>query len=68
VKIRVQNSLIFALTLTSQPVIDANQNHRRLIAEGRPDFTAPTTINEIQKALAGNPLEKVVLLAPIIQG
>jgi hypothetical protein len=33
----------------------------------RPDFIAPTTTNEVQKALFGKPIEKVVRFAPIIQ-
>jgi hypothetical protein len=33
----------------------------------RPDFIAPATTNEVQKALVGKPLEKVVRLAPAIQ-
>ena len=34
----------------------------------RPDFIAPGTTNEVQKALVGKPLEKVVRSAPVIQG
>jgi len=34
----------------------------------RPDFIAPATTNEVQKALVGKPLEKVVRSAPVIQG
>jgi len=33
----------------------------------RPDFIAPPNTNEVQKALVGKPLEKVVRLAPAIQ-
>ena len=33
----------------------------------RPDFTAPVATNEVQKALVGKPLEKVVRFAPVIQ-
>jgi len=33
----------------------------------RPDFIAPTNTNEVEKALVGKPLEKVVRLAPAIQ-
>ena len=33
----------------------------------RPDFIAPTTTNEVQKALVGKPLEKIVRFAPVIQ-
>ena len=33
----------------------------------RPDFTAPVATNEVQKALVGKPLEKVVRSAPVIQ-
>ena len=34
----------------------------------RPDFIAPGATNEVQKALVGKPLEKVVRSAPMIQG
>ena len=34
----------------------------------RPDFIAPGATNEVQKALVGKPLEKVVRSAPVIQG
>ena len=33
----------------------------------RPDFIAPVTTNEVQKALVGKPLEKVVRSAPVFQ-
>ena len=33
----------------------------------RPDFIAPGTTNEVQKALVGKPLEKVVRSAPVMQ-
>ena len=33
----------------------------------RPDFIAPATTNEVQKASVGKPLEKVVRTAPVIQ-
>jgi len=34
----------------------------------RPDFIAPATTNEVQKALVGKLLEKAVRSAPVIQG
>jgi hypothetical protein len=34
----------------------------------RPDFIAPATTNEVQKALVGKPLENVVRSASVIQG
>jgi hypothetical protein len=34
----------------------------------RPDFIAPGTTNEVQQALVGKPLEKIVRSAPVIQG
>ena len=33
----------------------------------RPDFIAPATVNEVKKALVGNPLEDIVCSASVIQ-
>jgi hypothetical protein len=32
----------------------------------RPDFIEPATVNEVQKALIGKPLEEIVHSAPVI--
>ena len=58
-----------SLTIPDVPI--SNGYLTKIIAERarkeRPDFIAPASINEVQKALVGKPLEEVVRSAPVIQ-
>ena len=58
-----------SLTIPDVPI--SNGYPTKIIAERarkkRPDFIAPASINEAQKALDGKPLEEVVRSAPVIQ-
>jgi hypothetical protein len=58
-----------SLTVPDVPI--SNGYLTKIIAERarkeRPDFIAPASIDEVQKALVGKPLEEVVRSAPVIQ-
>ncbi len=59
------------MSLVPSKVPISNGYLTKIIAERarieRPDFIAQTSTNEVQKALAGKPLEEVVRSAPVTQ-
>ena len=59
-----------SLTVPDVPI--SNGYLTKIIAERarkeRPDFIAPTTTNDVQKASVGKPMENVIHSAPVIQG
>jgi len=64
----LQNWMMLALSLTCQSATDTSQRSPQKERGECPDIIAPVTTREVQKALLGKLLEKVLRSTPVIQG